>query len=194
MNKHILLLLFMANIGSFAWSVIGVFNTYTEQKNRSYHALKVLSILAYAGGVGAIFAAETFFPLQTLVASALLLISLSLFWYAAGTTAQSKFTLAFSQDTPSKLVRFGPYRHLRNPFYTSYILAYFAVWILTMAHWFLLILIPIIAIYVKAAREEEQKFLSSPLAEEYKIYLSQSGRFLPRFYISTAKSERKDRA
>jgi protein-S-isoprenylcysteine O-methyltransferase Ste14 len=148
--------------------------------------LQLFSLLAYGGGIFAIYQQESFALEQSLSGIALLILSFFLFWYAARTTAKAKFTLAFSQDAPTRLERSGPYRWIRNPFYTSYISAYTAVWVTTSAHWFLLILVPVVTIYMIAVKDEERKFLESSLASEYRLYLKQAGRFLPKISIPYA--------
>jgi protein-S-isoprenylcysteine O-methyltransferase Ste14 len=87
---------------------------------------------------------------------------------------------AFAGYLPVAVVRHGPYRIVRHPIYTSYLLATLSgVAIVARAE---LIAIPIwmFVLYHIAARREEGQILESPLRQEYLDYTSQAGMFFPR--------------
>jgi protein-S-isoprenylcysteine O-methyltransferase Ste14 len=77
------------------------------------------------------------------------------------------------------LVEGGPYRLLRHPFYCSYLLAWTAGIAATGRWWLIPTVLVMLAIYVRAARMEEDKFTRSPLAAAYERYRSQTGMLLP---------------
>ena len=115
-----------------------------------------------------------------LTALALYLASVALFWFAVAATRGRGLAACFQVQVPAQVVRAGPYRAIRHPFYTSYTL----VWIggFAATGWWPLALTAIFmaSLYAYAARQEESCFLSSPLRDEYRDYMRRTGRFLPR--------------
>lgn len=111
-------------------------------------------------------------------------VSFALFWWAAATIKRRPLTLAFSPDRPEHLVDYGPYRYVRHPFYTSYLIGY-AAGLVATRRWEL---VPFIAgmtgIYWWAASTEERKFASGSLAAQYAAYRARTFRFFPRFFAS----------
>lgn len=107
------------------------------------------------------------------------ILALMLFWWTYKTVHSTTFSFAFSSDTPSHLVIIGPFKIIRHPFYTSYILGWLAAFIATNTIGTLLIFIAMFIIYWNAAKKEETNFLISPLAGEYLEYKSKTGKFLP---------------
>lgn len=89
-------------------------------------------------------------------------------------------TLAFDTDSPNFLLKHGPYRYVRHPFYLAYILFWVgtAVAVHSLAGW----LAPLVmtALYAEAATREERKFAGSALAPAYAAYRAQAGMFWPR--------------
>jgi protein-S-isoprenylcysteine O-methyltransferase Ste14 len=108
------------------------------------------------------------------------LLSLALFWAAISASRQARLRLAFDAENPDSLVSEGPYRFIRHPFYTSYLIFWIGWAIATWSAWALLPLAALVAIYVAAARGEEQKFARSPLAQKYAEYRTRTGFFWPR--------------
>jgi protein-S-isoprenylcysteine O-methyltransferase Ste14 len=108
--------------------------------------------------------------------------SLALFEFARRTIRGKFFSYAFSHDLPQFLLTSGPYSYIRNPFYASYLLAYVAAAILFPGITTLGVLVMMGILLTKAARYEERKFQSSPLAKEYEAYKQRTGRFIPRLY------------
>jgi protein-S-isoprenylcysteine O-methyltransferase Ste14 len=86
----------------------------------------------------------------------------------------------FSQDAPEFLWTRGPFAYVRNPFYSSYLLAGLSVALMFFDYSTLVCQGLLLASARAAARGEERKFLLSRLAGEYRAYASRTGRFLPR--------------
>ncbi len=84
-------------------------------------------------------------------------------------------------DAPVELVTWGPYRHVRHPFYSSFLLAFLAA-VLAFPHPALLgcLAYSFVALSVTAGREE-QRLEQSEFGEQYSRYMAASGRFFPRF-------------
>lgn len=87
---------------------------------------------------------------------------------------------AFTEEKPRGLLEKGPYRYIRHPFYTSYIV-FWVGWALATWSWLSLIcLVVLIVLYVIAARSEEDKFAQTPMASAYAAYKQRAGLFWPK--------------
>lgn len=133
-----------------------------------------LASLAAIAGLGVASAAACALALLTGLASLLL------FWWAIRTNRRQPLSFAFAGDLPRHLVREGPYRRIRHPFYAAYLLG----WLVTpIATGELLTLIPFTVMslaYTAAARGEERQFDATPLRAEYARYRREAGLFWPR--------------
>ena len=129
----------------------------------------VLAIAAAAAG-----------PWPRAAGLALLLMSTTLFWRTVSACASTRLTAIFEPDVPQRLVRRGPYRSIRHPFYASYTLFWFAGWIASGSILSFAAAAVMLAIYVAAARREERKFQDSSLADEYARYRLSAGLLCPR--------------
>lgn len=83
-------------------------------------------------------------------------------------------------DEPARLVRSGPYRRIRHPFYAAFLLALTGTAMAaphpaTVA----CLLYGSVAMYLTAVREE-RRLLRSRHGNEYREYMSATGRFAPR--------------
>lgn len=108
------------------------------------------------------------------------LASFGLFWLAIAASRTARLRLAFDPSLPGSVVRHGPYRIVRHPFYLSYLLFWLGCSIAAWSVFALPPLLVIATIYLLAARGEESKFARSPLAAEYDDYRRQAGMFWPR--------------
>lgn len=96
-----------------------------------------------------------------LVGLGLEIAAMALFWWAISASRKARLRFAFDPDKPHSLVTIGPYRLVRHPFYTSYII-FWAGW--AIATWTLWAVLPVLAfviIYVVAAKGEESKFAAT---------------------------------
>jgi protein-S-isoprenylcysteine O-methyltransferase Ste14 len=103
-----------------------------------------------------------------------------MFWQAIKASRNARLRLAFDESGPQQLVTTGPYRYLRHPFYTSYVI-FWAGW--TLALFQPIALVPfamLVVIYVTAALGEERWFGTSPMAAEYEAYRRKTGFFWPK--------------
>lgn len=77
------------------------------------------------------------------------------------------------------LVTHGPYRWVRHPFYDSLALLILAI-ALIAANWFVLLTGSIVLLLlIVRTRTEEEKLLAR-FGDAYRVYMSETGRFLPR--------------
>ena len=83
-------------------------------------------------------------------------------------------------DEPVRIVREGPYRRIRHPFYSAFLLI-FAGAALAAPHWLTWAAFgyTLISLNVTAAREE-RRLLDSRHGDIYRDYMAVAGRFLPR--------------
>lgn len=104
----------------------------------------------------------------------------ALFWSAISASRKARLRFAFDEENPHSIVTGGPYRYLRHPFYTSYLIFWSGWAIASWSAWTILPVAIFAAIYATAARAEEKKFLGSPLAGDYEAYKARAGFFWPR--------------
>jgi len=104
----------------------------------------------------------------------------ALFWSAIAATRGRKLAACFQPRIPPAVVRTGPYRAIRHPFYTAYTLVWIGGFAAT-GWWPLGVTAVFMAgLYAVAARFEELAFLRSSLAAEYRCYMRSVGGLLPR--------------
>ncbi|MEO0470901.1 MAG: isoprenylcysteine carboxylmethyltransferase family protein, partial [Bacteroidota bacterium] len=178
MEIHSLIIFMMAllNFASFIWAA---FKHFIIEDNPSQE-LKYLSVLLITSQVFVLIVA-CFVPPQTtwqfVGGISLILFSAALFWWCIRTNQRRPLTGAFSQNLPKHLMQEGPYRLIRHPFYTSYILTYAGVVLASQLWWGLPgVIVPII-LYTFSSRHEEEKFARSALSEQYAHYKKHTGRF-----------------
>ena len=115
------------------------------------------------------------------IGSLLAVAAQTIFWSAVRSHGANRPSGAFAIDPPSVIVRRGPYRWVRHPFYLAYILGFAAGAVFTENVWVWLVPIWMQAMYMVAAHQEEQLVLSSPFAAEYSEYKRQVGAFFPKW-------------
>jgi protein-S-isoprenylcysteine O-methyltransferase Ste14 len=120
-------------------------------------------------------------PRWNLIASiALLLASIVLYEWARRTIKDRRFHLAWTGDVPDAICAEGPYRYLRHPLYTGYILAFAALLIAFPSHLSLAIFVGNVALFTHAGISDERSLARSELSTDYARYKSSTGMFLPR--------------
>lgn len=103
--------------------------------------------------------------------------SLVLFWWAIFTAKGLDF--AFS-DKVGNIVTTGPFRFVRHPFYSSYILVWVGNTLLFNSLILWITLLYLMAFYFLSARKEERVILQSEQSSTYRKYIQNVGMFLPR--------------
>jgi protein-S-isoprenylcysteine O-methyltransferase Ste14 len=102
-----------------------------------------------------------------------------LFVSAAKVIRSAPLTAIFSPDQPQFVHTTGPYSRIRHPFYTSYILNFFAAAI-ACGHWApAVVFVGAASVYSFAARLEELKFSRSPIAQDYEAYKQATSMLFP---------------
>jgi protein-S-isoprenylcysteine O-methyltransferase Ste14 len=115
-----------------------------------------------------------------LVALALEAVSLWLFFRTIAASRDGALHFAFDTENPVSLVTAGPYRYVRHPFYTSYLVFWTGLAIGTWSLWSIPVLVLMAVLYTVAARDEETKFGRTGMSEEYAAYRARTGMFWPK--------------
>ena len=179
MNDIAVSLVAAATLAAFIWAVFGHF-----QSRQLPPGARVLSLFAL--GSGAVMMVLLWLipqPLPAVFAGiATMLFAKALFWSAIRETRNAKLLAAFTPESPHGLVRTGPYRLVRHPFYTSYLLYWTGFAIATWSVWSLPLLVGLTAMYWRAAVDEEDKFAETEMSVVYADYKKSTGRFFPRVF------------
>lgn len=99
-------------------------------------------------------------------------------WGAAHLRAN--FALSIATKEHHTLVKTGPYRYVRHPLYSAVLVEAVGV-SLVMANWFVAVMFAVFwtALFYRTRLEENN--LINRFGDEYKDYMTTSGRFVPRF-------------
>ena len=181
------LLLGVACCLSFIWAVRWHFVRHDGMRS-GMHILSLLTLFGFSwffyssvGHLGGSMRHVTnVYDLPTYLAATVLIIgSLCLFWWSVAMTRSQPLTLAFALDAPAYMHVGGPYAYVRHPFYSSYIIFWLATAVAerNLLGWIILMLMT--ALYSDAAKREERKFASSPLAATYNDYRGRTGMLIP---------------
>ncbi len=144
--------------------------------------MRGISLLTFAGAVAFV---AVLWPMERdamplAIALALFLVSAGIFFWALSETRSARLKLAFDPDGPTSVMATGPYRYVRHPFYTSYIVYWLACAIATGHPLNIAFLVVMTAIYTYTALQEERSFETTEHAGAYARYRQTSGLFWPR--------------
>lgn len=117
---------------------------------------------------------------QIYLGAGLYLAALFLFFVTIATFRKSPPDFAFSSRRPSHFIRTGSFRISRHPFYTSYILAWVAGVLYSGMPLLALTVVVMTWQYYRAAKLEENSFLTGEFKDEYADFQRQTGMFYPR--------------
>ena len=167
----------IATIGQYVWSM----RAHFQLQGMSPGAM-VISAVVIATAL--FFLAILWIQSQPVPAKlaglAVELASSVLFWWAIVTSRRARLHFAFAPDNPHSLLTDGPYRYIRHPFYSSYIIFWIGWGIATWSIWAVVPVAGITVLYVVAALGEEKKFSRTLLAGDYQAYRGRAGLFWPR--------------
>lgn len=179
----------LATLAAFAWNVILFTRALRSAFSRPEGVPPLMRALAVCGTVATLLDGWLLWSASALLSFliggfTILILSQWVFRSAIKATAAHKLSLAFSTDVPTGLNQSGIYRRVRHPFYLAYALTWLGAVVGTLHLGAVLTLVVMLGFYVTAARREERKFLSSPLADAYREYQGRAGMFLPPLFLN----------
>lgn len=110
------------------------------------------------------------------------MFTLSIALYLAAIEAAQRTRLQRSlidHPLPDRLITDGPFRWVRHPFGTGYLLGALAAPIAIDDLRMIAIALPLVAATLYAAFREERVWLASPHGDEYRAYQKRTGMFIP---------------
>lgn len=165
----------------FGWGVTRFF-TRTGAPSGSQAATALLGLI-FGGWQLYALATAAVLPWRAAAAATAHVAATWIFWAAIRACERRPLTAIFERDAPRRLVRSGPYRYVRHPFYTAYSIYWMSGGVACGTVEAGLAAAVMIATYIRAAALEERKFAASPLAEDYRDYRRRTGAFLPRVHL-----------
>ena len=116
--------------------------------------------------------------IATAGALALASVSVALYEWTRRTVGPQHLFIGLSGQVPAAVLETGPYRHLRHPFYLSYLLAFVAM-ALAMRSWLGTgVLAANVVLFIAMALHDEATLARSPLAGAYAAYRRRVGVLL----------------
>jgi protein-S-isoprenylcysteine O-methyltransferase Ste14 len=141
----------------------------------------VVAVLVYAGVLRSVVGNADIAARLRLAAVVLDAISIALIALTIGSNRVPLALWHQRDDAPRTIVTFGAYRHVRHPFYGSFLIALTAA-VLVAPHVLtaLALVYGFVILNLTAAREE-RRLAASDFGEEYRRYMARTGRFVPRW-------------
>lgn len=109
--------------------------------------------------------------------------SLAGFWWSVTSSAGARLAVAFDDAEPGPLLRTGPWRFVRHPFYTSYLMFWLATALAVARPMMWINALSLGLLYIVAAYQEERQLKSSSASAEYTDYSRRTPMFVPRFRL-----------
>ena len=112
---------------------------------------------------------------------ALILAAQILFVWAIRHSRKARLTLALDDQMQSEtIIKTGPWRYMRHPFYASYMIFWLACALAAQNLISVIVFLTLSGIYTYSALREERALSSGPLRHDYIAYRDTVGFFYPR--------------
>lgn len=105
-----------------------------------------------------------------------------IFRWTLQSAREAQLTLAFTQSTSVQVANKGPYRWIRHPIYTVYLIHWSVAPLMLGEWWAWIPPAAIFVLYSVAAGQEEAALLSGPLRVQYAEYRRNTGMFIPKIW------------
>ncbi len=110
-----------------------------------------------------------------------IVIALALFFWAVSHSKDKRLALAFdTQQQSVGIIRTGPWRYMRHPFYASYLIFWLSCALATQHPISVIVFVTLACVYTYSALVEERVLSSGPLQKDYQEYRETVGFFYPR--------------
>ena len=169
----------LAILQAFNWAITGHFRS--EKMPTGMKLIVVASTITGLALLALLWTGSQPLGAQ-FVGMAIEVCGLGLFAVAIAATKQVRFRMAFDDGVPDRLVTSGPFKYIRHPFYTSYLVFWTGFALITFSWLAVPLLLVMAAIYFRAAWGEEQKIATSDLADQHRLYRQQAGMFWPKLW------------
>lgn len=155
----------------------GKFNFMWWATATPFFAAALVLILTYLGLIEGVV---TPVPMVSLLVLVLSLMSIALIMFTLGTHNRRIALWHQTNDSPEHIVTHGAYKYIRHPFYSSFLMALFALLILVPHISSALIFVYALVLLNHTAAREESYLSASQFGDEYRAYTLRSGRFIPK--------------
>lgn len=117
---------------------------------------------------------------RVLLATFMQFLSFISFWFTIFYIGKHKLLVAGSEENPLHFFSSGPFKLVRHPFYSTYLLSYLGTGISTFNLPYVILVLISILFYYRTAKDEESLFVSSDFREKYLLYRNKTGMFIPK--------------
>ncbi len=162
----------------FAWAIRRHF--VSEGPNPAMRALAILGLINFAVYVEQLVLSTHSHWSFYALGAALHLLSVFIFSMAVLATKERKLHIAFSEAPCDFIITNGPYAYFRHPFYVSYAIFWIGCAIETLSAACVTLSLVLFGFYVSAAKQEENRFLTSTAATAYRQYQAKVALFWPK--------------
>ena len=167
-----------AAVGFFAAGL----TLYFERSPRPLWVLTVhyvSMVLALLGFLGVLFLPTRSDP-WVAIAIAMYSGAIAMFLAAIEAARRTRLQRSFvDHPLPDRLITDGPYKWVRHPFCTGYLLGTLAGPVGIAHPVMIAVSIPLALVSIAAALREERVWMSGPRADEYREYRQRTGMFVP---------------
>ena len=119
----------------------------------------------------------------TIAVIPLILVAVTMFLWAVKHSRSEQLSLAFDTRTTVKgIITSGPWKYVRHPFYTSYIVFWLACALGTRHPTSIIVLIALSFIYGYSAMQEEASLSQGKYGNDYRLYQKNARFFLPKLF------------
>ena len=150
----------------------------SDKYPRGMYVISALSLVGLIVFLALAFLGQLIFTGASL---ALILFAQALFTWAIRHSRDKQLTLAVDDQMQSAtIIRTGPWRYMRHPFYASYLIFWLACALATQHLISVIVFLTLSGIYTYSALREERVLSSGPLRKDYIAYRETVGFFYPR--------------